>query len=345
MSRASRTAGRTYSTDVDYAGLGALRRLGLSPATPEAFAMLLSKTSLIAALTLGVALGAAYPAAQDPPPPGGGRGRQGGTAQPGRGRGPNFPQQQRPLADAAVLARGKGLYETNCAACHGIDLRGGQQGGPNLLRSQLVLSDKAGELIVPVLQSGRPTPAAGAPPMPPFALPADDLKAIAAYLHSVLARAGAQGRPPEGAVVTPDKILVGDSSAGQAYFTAKCSSCHSVTGDLNGLAARAADPRELQNLWVSGGGGGRGGRGGGSQRPIAVAVTPAGGARVEGRLVRIDDFTVVLTEVDGTRRTFVRKGDEPKVEIQDPADAHRQLVPVLADKDMHNVTAYLWSLR
>ena len=72
----------------------------------------------------------------------------------------------------------------------------GEQGGPNLLRSQLVLSDKNGELIMPVIQSGRPTPAAGAPPMPPFALPQDDLKAIAEYLHSVLARAGAQGRPP-----------------------------------------------------------------------------------------------------------------------------------------------------
>src|SRR2546423_14436401 len=63
----------------------------------------------------------------------------------GRGRGPNFPQQQRPLADAAVLARGQGLYGADFAAWHGIDLRGGQQGGPNLLRSQTLLSDKARE--------------------------------------------------------------------------------------------------------------------------------------------------------------------------------------------------------
>src|SRR5687768_8948263 len=98
--------------------------------------------SLVGAVALVVAFVAAAPAAQNPPPqdPAGGRGRQGG-----RGRGPNYPQQQRPLADAAVLARGKGLYESSCSACHGIDLRGGQQGGPNLLRSQLVLSDKAGE--------------------------------------------------------------------------------------------------------------------------------------------------------------------------------------------------------
>jgi cytochrome c oxidase cbb3-type subunit 3 len=303
----------------------------------------------LACLLITAALAAPIARAiQDPAPPAGtGRGRQGGPAQPGRGRGPNYPQQQRPLADAAVLARGKGLYESNCAACHGIDLRGGQQGGPNLLRSQLVLSDKNGELIMPVIQSGRPTPAAGAPPMPPFALPQDDLKAIAEYLHSVLARAGAQGRPPAGDVVPPEKILVGDAAAGQAYFTAACSRCHAVDGNLKGIAARVADPRELQNLWVSGGGGGRGGRGGAAatERPVTAVVTSAAGARVEGRLVRIDDFIVVLMQGDGTRRTFVRKGDDPKIELRDPADAHRALVSTLTDRDMHNVTAYLWTMK
>jgi cytochrome c oxidase cbb3-type subunit III len=313
---------------------------------------------LIAAVALGVAVGAAYPAAQDPPPAGGGRGRPGapaarsgrggvGQGGPGRGRGPNFPQQQRPLADAAVLARGKGLYESNCAACHGVDLRGGQLGGPNLLRSQLVLSDKAGELIAPVVKAGRLNPPAGAPPMPPFPLPDEDITAIAEYLHSVLAQAGRQGRPPEAETVPPEKVLVGDAAAGQAYFTATCSSCHSISGDLKGLAARAADPRELQNLWVSGGGGGRGGRGGGgdTQRRVTVTVTSGAGARAEGRLVRMDDFIVVLIQDDGTRRTFVRKGNEPKVDVRDPSDAHRTLVPTLADRDMHNVTAYLWTLK
>jgi cytochrome c oxidase cbb3-type subunit 3 len=247
-----------------------------------------------------------------------------------------------------VLARGKGLYESICAACHGVDLRGGQQGGPNLLRSQLVLSDRSGELILPLIQSGRPNPAAGMPPMPAFPLPQDDLKAIAEYLHSVLARAGAQGRPPEGDIVPPEAVLVGDAAAGQAYFAAKCSGCHSTSGDLKGLAARVADPRQLQDVWVSGGGGGRGGRGRGgavAQRPITVTVTPGSGAHIEGRLVRVDDFIVTLIQDDGTRRTFARKGGEPKVEVRDPSDAHRALVPTLADRDMHNVTAYLWTLR
>jgi len=265
----------------------------------------------------------------------------------GRGRGPNFPQQQRPLADAAVVMKGKGLYESSCAACHGIDLRGGQQGGPNLLRSQTLLSDKAGELVIPIVRGGRPNPPAGMPPMPPFAFPDDDIKAIAEYLHSVLKQAGNQGRPPGGDVIPPEKALVGDPAAGQAYFNARCSSCHSITGDLQHVASRAADPRELQNLWISGGGGGgRGGRrGGGEGRPVTVVVTAATGGSVQGRLVRIDDFIVSLVQDDGTRRTFVRNGAEPKVELRDPSAAHRNLVPALADKDMHNVTAYLWTIK
>ena len=266
----------------------------------------------------------------------------------GRGRGPNFPQQQRPLADAAVLARGKGLYGANCAACHGIDLRGGQQGGPNLLRSQTLLSDKAGELVIPIVRGGRPTPPAGMPPMPAFPFPDDDIKSIAEYLHSVLGLAGRQGRPPVDETVPPERVLIGDAAAGQTFFNAKCGSCHSISGDLQHIASRVADPRELQNLWLSGGGGGgRGGRGGrgGEGRPVIVTVTPASGARVEGRLARIDDFVVSLIQEDGTRRTFVRSGAEPKVELRDPSAAHRNLVPALADKDMHDVTAYLWTMK
>jgi cytochrome c oxidase cbb3-type subunit 3 len=206
-----------------------------------------------------------------------------------------------------------------------------------------VLSDKAGELIIPIVQNGRPNPPAGAPPMPPFPLPADAVGAIAEYIHSVMARAGRQGRAREGEVVEPEQILVGDRAAGARYFAARCITCHS-DADVKGAAGRAADPRELQNLWVAGGAGGRGGRGG-TGRPVTVVVTPASGPRVEGRLVRIDDFIVGLVQEDGTRRTFVRKDAEPRVEVRDPADAHRALVPALAEKDMHDVTAYLWSIR
>jgi cytochrome c oxidase cbb3-type subunit 3 len=252
------------------------------------------------------------------------------------GQRPAYPQFQRPPADPAVIARGSALYGIRCAGCHGVDLRGGDQGGPNLLRSEVVLMDQKGEGIIPIVQNGRQSP--GMPGMPAVPLPPDDILAVAEYIHSVLANAGRQGRPPLSSTPPVLNVLVGDIEAGRAYFTAKCSSCHSVTADLKGIAARVPDPKALQNLWVSGG---RGGGQASDSRAVRVTVTPAAGAPVEGRLVRVDDFVVTLEQDDGTRRTFRRQGDEPKVDVRDPLAAHRALVPGYTDKDMHNVTAFL----
>jgi cytochrome c oxidase cbb3-type subunit 3 len=261
----------------------------------------------------------------------------------GRGRGGrgSFPAQQRPPGDPALIERGKALYGVNCRSCHGVDLRGGDLGGPNLLRSALVLNDQDGELILPVVQTGRQNP--GMPPMPPFNLPANDIRAIAAYIHSVAATMGRQGRPPEGPPVELN-VLVGDAAAGQTYFAAKCAACHSPVGDLKGIAARIADPKALQNRWVSGGGGGGRG-GGGDERPVTVTITLPSGERLEGRLVRWDDFRVTFVGADGYPRTVMREGDVPKVEFKDPLEPHKKLLPQYRDKDIHDVTAYLATLK
>lgn len=280
---------------------------------------------------------------------------QGGVPAPagrGQGRGrATFPAQQRAPGDPAVIARGKTLYEINCRACHGADLRGGDIGGPNLLRSQLVLNDQHGELILPVVRNGRMTP--GVPVMPPMPLPDEDVKAIAEYIHAVAATMRGQGAPPPGTEVELD-IVVGDAAAGRSYFQKNCSSCHSPTGDLQGIASRIGSPLQLQNLWLSGGGG-RGGRGRGrgaapaeessSRRQVRVTVTPQSGAPIEGRLDRIDDFLVVLTTDDGVQRSFGRSGDVPKVAIEDPLERHRTLLTVYTDTDIHDVTAYLVTLK
>ena len=79
--------------------------------------------------------------------------------------------------------------------------------------------------------------------------------------------------------------------------------------------------------------------------PTTVTVTTASGQKVEGRLVRIDDFMVTLTDADGTPRTFRRDGDVPKVEVHDPMKPHRDLLPVYTDKDIHDVTAYLVTVK
>jgi cytochrome c oxidase cbb3-type subunit III len=303
-------------------------------------------------------LGAQAPA-QTPPPTGAPQtpGRQGGPPQPGAGRGPGrgratFPAQQRALADEKLVARGKSLYEINCRACHGADLRGGDAGGPNLLRSQLVLNDQHGELMLPVVRNGRQSP--GMPPMPALPLSDEDITAVAEYIHAVAATMRGQGAPPPGAEVELN-IVVGDAKAGQAYFASKCASCHSPSGDLQGIASRISSPLQLQNLWVSGGGGrgGRGGRGappGGpasapDRREVTVTVALSSGQRIEGRLDRIDDFVVTLTPSDGIQRSFRRNGDVPKVEVHDPLEGHRQLLTVYTDKDIHDVTAYLVTLK
>jgi cytochrome c oxidase cbb3-type subunit III len=306
--------------------------------------------SLLAACLLFASI-AITGAAQDPAAGAGrGAGPQGGAPAPGRqgGRNPGqtFPAQQRPPGDPAVVARGNTLYGIHCRACHGADLRGGDIGGPNLLRSQLALNDQDGELIGPLITEGRQTP--GMPAMPPIKLPAEDLRAIAVYIHSVAATMRGQGSPPAGPAVELN-VLVGDAAAGEAYFKANCSACHSAAGDLQGIGALAPDPTQLQNLWVSGGRvrGGRvgGARGSATRRQVTAVVTLANGQTVEGRLDRIDDFSVLLTTAEGVQRSFSRTGDVPKVEVRDPLEGHRRLLATYTDRDIHNVTAYLVTLK
>jgi cytochrome c oxidase cbb3-type subunit III len=312
----------------------------------------------LAAILLLTSIAVRLPAQGQPPvpPPAQAPGAQppAGPPQGGRGRGQaTFPAQQRSLADPAVIARGKTLFEINCRLCHGADLRGGDMGGVNLLRSDLVLRDQHGELILPVVKGGRQNP--GMPVMPPFPqIPDEDVKAIAEYIHSVAFTMRGQGNPPPSAEAVVLNIVVGDAAAGKAYFASKCASCHSEGGDMQGVALRYSDPVQLQNAWVSGGsGGGRGGGGGRgrggaagvNRREVRVAVTTQSGQRVEGRLDRIDDFIVTLTLADGVQRSFTRNGDVPKVEIRDPLEGHRNLLPVYTDKDIHDVTAYLVTLK
>jgi cytochrome c oxidase cbb3-type subunit 3 len=293
---------------------------------------------------IAAAAGAAWAQPPDEYPPAAPGGRGAGGRGGGGRRGPNFPQQTRALASPEVIARGKAVYGVNCAACHGADLRGGDQGGPSLLRSLAALSDQHGEEIAPIVHGSRQEKG-----MPAFNLTESDTTAVAEYIHSVLAKVGSQARPPGAVDPSSLNVLVGSASEGEAYFKTKCASCHSTAGDLKGIASKYSDPRTLQNTWVSGGGGGgRGGRafgGGENTKPSTVTITFAGGQRVEGVLVRKDDFDVTLTLADGTRRTIARNGDIPKVEVHDPYEAHKKLAPLLTDKDMHDVTAYLATVK
>jgi cytochrome c oxidase cbb3-type subunit III len=303
---------------------------------------------VIPAACAGLILVMTHVAAQGPPqtPPQPGA-PQGQTPAGGRGQGRGagravFPAQQRPPDDPAVVERGKAIYSATCSACHGVDARGGQLGGPNLLRSQLVLNDQAGELILPIIRGSRAERG-----MPPLPMSDEDAKAAAVFLHSLQAAGRPQGAPPDSGTPPPN-ALVGDASAGEAYFKAKCSSCHSPTGDLSGIGIRLPEAKMLQVAWVtgssgSGRGGGRGGSGNG--RPITATVTMPSGEKIEGRLVSIDHFLVTLMMADDTVRSIRRDGDRPKVEIHDPLAAHKAMLSGLTDKDMHDVTAFLATLK
>ena len=276
------------------------------------------------------------PAEPPTPPPAHGQEREEGP--------PPFPAQQRPPASPEVLERGKTNYASLCSACHGADARGGQLGGVNLLRSALVLGDKEGELVLPIIKNGRPGTA-----MVPVPMSDENAKAVVAYIHSLQAEGSQQGGPPPGPPIVLN-VVVGDAKAGSAYFAANCSTCHSTTGDLTGIASRVEDAKALQNLWVSGGRtsgmGGRRHRANGqpSAATPTVKVTLPDEV-VEGALARVDDFLVTVQLADGTTRSIRRDGDMPKVEIANPLARHDELLAGYTNKNVQDVTAFLATLK
>jgi cytochrome c oxidase cbb3-type subunit III len=247
---------------------------------------------------------------------------------PGVTRPPAYPV--RPPADPAMVARGRQIFSANCSFCHGSDARGGE-GGPNLIRSQLVLDDHDGELITTVVQNGRPDKG-----MPKFDLPTQDIATIAAFIHSM----PVGGRAATTGTVDP---LVGNAKAGEAYFNGpgKCATCHSVSGDLAGIGAKYTDVRALQGAMLSGER-----RGEVSEvRRKTVTVTLRGGQTMEGKLDQIDDFIVSFTDSDGNYHSYPRHGDDPKVVVKDPLQPHLDMLRTFKDDDIHNLTAYLVTLK
>jgi cytochrome c oxidase cbb3-type subunit 3 len=254
-------------------------------------------------------------------------------------RGGFVPGQRRAPEDPAQVARGKMLFGINCRGCHGADLRGGDLGGPNLLRSQVALADLHGELIVPIIHGSRQKMG-----MPAIDLNDADANAVAAYVRSVIQTIKVQGAPPSAGKEAPS-ILVGNASEGKAYFAAKCSSCHSATGDLSKIATRFSDPKRLQDAWLAGGSDEESGGDPPGARTVTATITLPSGETVEGSLVRVDEFFITVKLADGSQKTFRRTGDTPKVVIHDPLQTHRDLLAQYTDRDIHDVTAYLVTLK
>lgn len=270
-------------------------------------------------------------------------GEHGGQAEPpaqgARNRGGMVAYPDRPKAPQEVLDRGKATFGVNCAFCHGSDAGGGSV-GPNLLRSEIVLQDQSGELIGPVVHGARVDRG-----MPKIDLTDAQVADVAAWLHSL--------KVSSRAVITEKiNIVVGDANTGKDTFTRLCGSCHSVTGDLAGFAAKYSEPRAMQQAWLLPGmpaGRFPGAPAGPSVPlkvpPVTATVTPAKGTPVTGKLDAIDDFYVQVTTEDGIAHRFLRDNDLPKVEIHDPLAAHRAMFRTIKDKEIHDITAYLVTLK
>lgn len=259
-----------------------------------------------------------------------------------------FPAQQRPAVDPALVERGGAIYGVYCRSCHGPDLRGGDLGGPNLLRSPVALNDVAGEAIGKVIREGR-VPAGGGAPMPPVPMSDADVSAVATFIHSVLRSAQPQGAPPRSAAVELN-LLVGNARAGERYFSRQCAGCHSATGDMAGIASRHTSIETLQNNWVAGrrqaAGFGAPPPGASARAVVRVSVKFADGRSEGGVLRRLDDFVVSFTDEAGRYRSYTRRSSGIiEVKVDDPLARHRELWTILTDKDMHDVTAYLATLK
>jgi len=260
-------------------------------------------------------------------------------------RAQTLPPQDRPPViaadsrfDQAAVERGSILLVSQCGFCHGSNARGGPA-GPDLTRSALVQDDEEGRQLGGLLAAGRPDKG-----MPAFQLSGDQVTDLATFLHAAIFR-NANRR-----LYQVLDILTGDSKAGEAYFTGtgKCATCHSAAGDLKGVGAKY-DAVTLQGRLLMP----RGGRGAGPPQPayldknaIRASVTLPSRQTVSGVLVRLTDFDVTLYDPETRRmRSWLRNGDEPRVDLIDPLQAHLNMLPVWTDSDMHNVTAYLASLK
>jgi cytochrome c oxidase cbb3-type subunit III len=241
--------------------------------------------------------------------------------------------------DPAAFTRGGKVFATYCAGCHGPKAKGGP-GAPDLVRSLLVLDDEKGMLIAPVVRDGRPDKG-----MPKLNLTEPQISDIVAWLHVQTYVAGHRGTYIFGNVVT------GDAKKGEAYFnsTGKCNTCHSVTGDLAGIGGKY-QALSLQSRWLQPREVRRGRRGSAASKnsPGAlptVTVTLASGKSFSGTLDHIDDFTVSMRDSSGNFHSFTRHGSTPNVEVHDPLKAHTDMLRTYTDADIHNVTAYLVTLK
>jgi len=228
-------------------------------------------------------------------------------------------------------APGQSLFTSRCGFCHGRDGAGGES-GPDLTISPLVAKDAGGDALIPVIRDGRVDKG-----MPAFPLGKSDLDALVTYIHDLKKKA--DDNPGRRRSVDVTDVTTGNVDAGQAYFNGAggCASCHAPGGDLSGVATRLKGLALMQRMLDPGRNRGQ------KPHPAKVTVTTRSGETITGRLAHRDEFTIALTDASGWYRSFATA--HVKFTVDDPLDAHREQLGKYTDKDMHDVLAYLHTLR
>ena len=230
--------------------------------------------------------------------------------------------------DSSVVARGRSAYVASCGFCHGNDATGNR--APDLIRSTLVNHDESGNLIGPLIKNGRPDRG-----MPGLPLPPQQISDIVTFLHFRVKEAMSSARVPGDYPL--EKLLTGDAAQGKSYFEGAggCTGCHSPAGDLAGIA-KMYSPIDLQSRFLY-----PQGRRQTVQRTVNVKLPS--GLVYAGRLVHLDEFDVAMLDDTGKYQSFPR--NRVVVAVHDPLAAHRALLDQYTGADVHNLFAYLETLK
>jgi mono/diheme cytochrome c family protein len=253
------------------------------------------------------------------------------SAQPAAGRG-GVRGGRFKVYPAEAVDRGLTAYNSTCGYCHGARGKGGQA-GPDLIVSKVTLHDEDGVDLGKYVRGTEHSKVAK------VEVTDSQMLDIAAYLHSRVIYASGRGD------VHLDEVLVGNAKSGELYFNGAggCNKCHAPTGDLKGVASKYDVATLQERMVMPRAGRGRGAAERGNTR--FATVTLPSGETFKGAPLRVTDFDVVLRLADGSTKTWAREHGVPKVEITDPLQPHIDIMMRLSDTDMHNLTAYLATLK
>ncbi len=229
------------------------------------------------------------------------------------------------IVDNAAADRGRAVWAAQCINCHGTTARGGDKGS-NLVRSDMMWSDRYGSDLGPFLQKGHPTQSGA----PGSSLSKTQIEELSHFIHQRLYDT-LRGSP----IFNVQNVLTGNAKEGEAYFNGegKCATCHSITGDLAGFGK--TNPVNIQQRFMFPRA---------RTKKLTITVTPANGPAITGTPVHIDDFDVSLRDDKGEYHSWKRT-TALKVVTNDPLKAHIELLDKITDKTMHDIVAYLESLK